>query len=236
MKIDFRKVQYKITDFSKRVAGLFWYLAKIPWYDLDEGGENMALGVLLVAIVTGLFWGGRIERLVNLNIRHLVVIFIALIIQYSVAFSSTLGLPTLAHYSGELITLSYVLLLIGLFANRHIPSFWIIIIGSALNAAVILANGGRMPVSVEALTAAGLEQYIPLLEKGNHLKHILLTEATHLPWLADFISLHKSYYPGGNVISPGDILIYSGLFLVVQRVMRQRRSRRGTARHTRRKK
>ncbi len=196
----------------------------------------MALAVLLISLLTGMLWGGKIERLLNLNLRRLEIIFIALIIQYAVAFSSTIGLSTLMQYSGLLITGSYILLLIGLYANRHIPSFWLIIIGTALNAAVIIANGGRMPVAPEALSAAGLEQYIPLLEKGNHLKHILLTETTILPWLADFIPMHKDYYPGGNVISPGDVLLYAGIFLVVQRVMRRRKSRRGQARHMRRKK
>jgi hypothetical protein len=211
-------------------------LAKFECYDSVEGGENMALAVLLVAILTGMLWGGRIERLVNLNLRRVEIIFIALIIQYAAAFSSTLGLSSLISHSGLMITGSYILLLIGLYSNRHIPSFWLIIIGTAMNAAVIIANGGRMPVAASALISAGLDQYIPLLEKGNHLKHILLSESTILPWLADFIPLHKAYYPGGNVISPGDILIYGGMFLVVQRVMRRRRSKRGQPRHTRRKK
>jgi hypothetical protein len=218
------------------LAGLQFDLAKIESYDLDEGGKNMALAVLLISLLIGMIWGGKIERLLNLNLRRLEIIFIALIIQYAVAFSSTLGLSTLMSYSGLLITGSYILLLIGLYFNRHIPSFWLIIIGTGFNAAVIITNGGRMPVSTNALSAAGLEQYIPLLEKGNHLKHILLTESTVLPWLADFIPMHKSYFPGGNVISPGDILIYLGMFLVVQRVMRRRKSRRGQARHTRSRK
>ena len=191
----------------------------------------MALAVIVFSIIVGMLWGGRIERLINLNLQKVELVLLALILQYAVAFSATLGVPILLAYSEGILMLTYILLLVGLWFNRHIPSFWLVIIGVAMNALVILSNGGRMPVSPDALSAAGLDYYVPLLQRGNLLKHTLLTENTYFPWLADIIPLHKSFFPGGNVLSPGDIVLYLGVFFVIQRAMRKRKSRRKLPRH-----
>ncbi len=185
----------------------------------------MSAIIVVFAVLIGLLRGGKLGRLLALPLQRLEWIFIALFLQYAVSFSAAFNLPFLERYANYILGASYLILLIGIWFNRNLPAIRVIAIGVLLNSVVIIANGGRMPVSAEALTKAGLEYSIPLLEQGNYLKHTLLTSKTAFPFLADVIPLPPPYYPGGKVISFGDIVLNLGIFTLVQRTMCQPRRR-----------
>jgi len=188
----------------------------------------MSAVIVVVAILIALVRGGKIGRLFKLQFERIELIFIALFLQYAVSLSAAFGLPLLTGYGNIVLAVSYLLLLLGIWFNRKLPAARMIAVGIFLNALVILANGGRMPVSAVALRQAGLDYYIPLLEKGNYLKHAMLDSGTRLPFLADIIPLKPSIYPGGKVISIGDIILNLGVFLLVQMTMCRRSPRRRT--------
>jgi uncharacterized protein DUF5317 len=74
---------------------------------------------------------------------------------------------------------------------------WVVIcLGGFLNASVSLANGGHMPCVWRGP-----------IDPGDHA-HILLTSATHLPWLADIYGK-----PGVVMVSLGDMILVFGLVL-----------------------
>ncbi|MGI5839980.1 MAG: DUF5317 domain-containing protein [bacterium] len=186
----------------------------------------MSAVIVVVAILIALLRGGKVGRLFNLHFERIELIFIALFLQYAVSLSAALGLPVITRYGNAVLGASYLLLLLGIWFNRKLPAARMIAVGVLLNALVILANGGRMPVSAAALSQAGLDYYIPLLEKGNYLKHAMLDAGTYFPFLADIIPLKPSVYPGGKVISVGDIILNLGVFLLVQITMCRRTTRR----------
>ena len=70
-------------------------------------------------------------------------------------------------------------------------------VGFTLNAIVIAANGGSMPV----LVPAGAN----LLDPQDWIHHAM-TAVSHLPWLSDWIVIR-----GFAIASPGDFLIWAGL-------------------------
>jgi hypothetical protein len=78
-----------------------------------------------------------------------------------------------------------------------------------MNFSVIAINGG-MPVLLEAVQVAG-GSGIPDLGA----RHVLMTEATRLPFLADVIPLPA------NVISMGDVFLAIGIGVFVEDRMRQ---------------
>lgn len=106
-----------------------------------------------------------------------------------------------------------VLLLVGygLYQNRHLKSLYLVLLGLLLNALVIFANGGHMPVSLPALRQVGLGELENLLRNRSDAVHTLLDETTRLPFLGDVIPLP----PLVKVISPGDVLILLGIVGVV---------------------
>ncbi|GAV21491.1 DUF5317 domain-containing protein [Carboxydothermus pertinax] len=108
------------------------------------------------------------------------------------------------------VVVSYLMLIYGCWCNRHLPGIKLFILGTLLNFLVIIANGGRMPVSLDALEWAGLSSYIPLVVEGV-TKHQPLTESTLLPYLADVIPLRPPFVFSSMVVSPGDIAVTLGI-------------------------
>ena len=91
-----------------------------------------------------------------------------------------------------LIIGSIVILLVFAYVNRTLPGFSLLAAGIAANALAMAANGGRMPVSPDALLRAGLDS-LAQLPQGSLLegsKDILLRpEDAHLWWLGDVIPI-----------------------------------------------
>jgi len=111
--------------------------------------------------------------------------------------------------------LSYSLLLLMFWFNRHYVGMAVIGAGCFLNAAVIMLNGGRMPVGMEAVEKAGYMQGLEALKAGLDAKHTVLDAGTRLAFLADVI--HIPGFPGIwiRVASIGDVVIAIGLAILV---------------------
>ncbi|ABO67101.1 Conserved hypothetical protein [Geobacillus thermodenitrificans NG80-2] len=123
----------------------------------------------------------------------------------------------IAKMSNVIFLLVYITGLVFLWLNRHQPGLPVIFAGVLLNFIVMAANGGRMPVSVEAAQFLGRE-YIEALKAGLYAKHQAITSDTLLPFLGDIIPLSPPY-PRQQVISIGDVVMNVGAFLFIQHLM-----------------
>lgn len=113
----------------------------------------------------------------------------------------------------------YIIGFVFLWLNRKEKGFIILLIGAFLNFLVMVANGGRMPVSLEAAQAVLDPFYVETLRQGIvYGKHVALTESTRLAFLGDIIPLTKPYYKH-QVISIGDVVMGIGIFLYIQQLM-----------------
>ena len=124
-----------------------------------------------------------------------------------------------------LLILSYLLLLWALSRNLHLWSMRILALGTVLNFAAIVANGGLMPVSPEArlqagMTALGQSGFGKVLLEGTGV--LLPIDETNLWFLSDIIPVSLV----GGVFSAGDVLIGVGLLVFVLKVTGGRDSRR----------
>jgi len=122
--------------------------------------------------------------------------------------------------SDELASLSLVcsqlMLLIFTFANLRLPGMPILLLGLVCNLGVILANGGFMPLTVDAAARLVDQTALNNLAVGervsNASKDILLPETgILLPWLADrFVS--PPFLSYRFAFSLGDVLVAAGTF------------------------
>ena len=124
-----------------------------------------------------------------------------------------------------LLVLSYVLLLWALSRNLHLWCMRILALGTVLNFAAIVVNGGLMPVSPEARLQAGMTAIVEsgfgkVLPEGTGV--LLPVEQTNLWFLSDIIPISLV----GGVFSPGDVLIGIGLLIFVLEATGGRDSRR----------
>src|SRR4051794_40863906 len=109
----------------------------------------LLLYAVVIGIVVGLATRGRLSALASVHIRLWPVALIGLLFQ-AVLFSSPLA-ASVGRLGPSLYVLSTVLVLMSLIVNLRQPGFWLIITGAILNFAAIVANGGFMPASPDAV-------------------------------------------------------------------------------------
>ena len=112
---------------------------------------GIALGLLL-----GLLLGGRIERLADIRLRFLPLLFLGVILRFGTEALLAYDVPIVNELRLPLFGLAYGLLLITLWQNRTYPGLALAFVGVASNALVIMVNGGYMPVWLPAYEASGL--------------------------------------------------------------------------------
>lgn len=181
----------------------------------------MLLDIFFFSLAVALIRKGKLRRLADLPLKRTELIILGFLIQFGLVFLGQKGFSLLLKWGAYLHILSYLLLLVAMWYNRHIREMRIIGLGILINFIVILANGGQMPVSVDALLRAHLEDFLHLLSSKTYVIHTILGENTQLKFLADVIPLPPPY-PRPRVLSIGDIIMAVGLFILIQRSMVQR--------------
>jgi MFS family permease len=153
----------------------------------------LASGVL-AGIAAGVAFGGDWRRLATLTLRWWPLLILASALRLYTAFDPH---APFALYMSGFIGIGIVAA-----ANARLPGAALIALGTIGNVVVMLANGG-MPYDTRLVAAVGAPP-------PNDSLHVLLTPATHLPFLADVIpfGLVRSVY------SVGDFLIAFGGFLI----------------------
>ena len=153
---------------------------------------------MVIGLALALALGGDLRRLLVYPLRLEWAAPVALAIQV-VIFSGWVALT--ASETATLHLLSYGLLVAFALANARNVTLLPVVAGLALNTLAIAANGGAMPVSQRAVSAAG----ITISGNTNVSLH-----ATHLRGLGDIFALPVKV-PLANVFSVGDLLIGFGM-------------------------
>lgn len=167
--------------------------------------------------LVGLARGGRVERLASLPITWPWLALAAWLLQVVLFISP--AAPSLDPWAVPLYAASMLVVGVVIVANRALPGLALLGLGLLLNAAVVVANGGFMPVADAALEAVGSGATAEALRGGERLqKSVLMRPETRLQPLGDVIPLP----PLGKVYSVGDLVAAAGVFLLVAGGMGQR--------------
>lgn len=186
----------------------------------------MLIGGILFGLIAGLVLGGRLDRLADLRLRLLPLLFIAVIVRFGTEAALATGVGIVDLLRLPLFVVAYGLLLYGLWANRGYPGLGLAFVGIGMNAVVIALNGGWMPVWAPSLEAAGFDParvaaesvfhrvVYPPIDIGFLLSAVPLTDIIPIPWPE----------PLRNVASIGDLFLTAGLaFFLFATVMRSPR-------------
>jgi MFS family permease len=169
----------------------------------------MLIGGIALGLILGLLLGGRLERLAEIRLRHLRLLFLAVVLRFATEILITSGTALGAGLRVPGLDVAYVLLIYTLWHNRGYPGLALALVGTASNAVVITWNLGYMPVWLPALQASGLPARLdsPL--------HVLLNPGTaadffgRLGPLSDVVPI--PLWPVQNVASLGDLFLSAGL-------------------------
>jgi hypothetical protein len=162
----------------------------------------------LAGLLAGLATGGSLRHLLALRLRWPLVVLAALAVRLLGVFGPLATSPlTPLLFAASLVAL----LTWSLWHRDVLRGSWLIAVGLAINLAVVLANGGRMPVS----RAGAGDASSALVRHGVWGQYALAGPATRLHWIGDWIVLPP---PVGRVVrevySPGDLVVCLGLGLV----------------------
>lgn len=168
-----------------------------------------------VGVALGYLLGGRLDRLSGVRFHWAWLAIAGLVVQV-VLFSGAVD-GFLGGGVGEIIYMaSTAAVLVAVVRNLRIPGMALVAVGAASNLAAIVANGGVMPTTMAALTAAGLTP-------TDDFSNSEIIEDPALAPLTDIFAL-PAWLPLANVFSIGDVLIAIGIVLVIALGMRHRAS------------
>lgn len=173
------------------------------------------LYAVLAGLVAGLVLGGRLRTLGALRLHWTWLIVVGMAIQ-GLLYSAPVGerVAELGPAVGPGLYIgSMVLVLAAVVRNALVPGLALVAVGAAANLAAIVANGGFMPVSAEALGG-----HVP---SGGYSNSVMVRDPA-LPFLTDIFAL-PDWLPAGNVFSIGDVLIGVGIATAI--VVQMRRGR-----------
>ena len=166
---------------------------------------------LLIGLVIAWALGARLSMLSELRFRGDVLVFASLTVQLAVFTPLRAEVPD--AWVVPLHLLSYALIVGFFLLNLRVPGFWLVGFGVISNLIVIVANRGRMPVSLETWRATGGDVGL-LIRKGFDDNNVLAGPGTHFSWLGDVFALPSSV-PFAAAVSVGDIAIVLGMVAFV---------------------
>ena len=172
-----------------------------------------------IGIAAGLALGGHLDRLADVRFVWAPVAIVGLLVQL-VLFSTPLA-DMVGDAGPVLYVASTGIVLVAVLRNLRIPGMALVALGAASNLLAIVANGGVMPASPEAVAALGQEA------AEGFSNSVVMTDPALRP-LTDLFAL-PAWLPGANVFSVGDVLIGIGVAVVIALGMRGSRERAGSS-------
>jgi Family of unknown function (DUF5317) len=165
-----------------------------------------------IGLLLGFALGGRLAHRGELRFHWAPLAILGLAVQV-VLFSGPVATAIDQRVGVVIYVLSTAAAFVAVVRNLRIPGIPLIALGALSNAAAILANGGVMPASPEAVAALG-----PGAAEGFSNSVVMADPA--LRPLTDIFAL-PTWLPAANVFSIGDVLI--GVGVVVLLVLGMRR-------------
>jgi hypothetical protein len=144
---------------------------------------------------------------------------VAFVLQMGVIYLTPVTGGSLLRFAT--IGLTYTLLAVVVWRNRQQQGMWLLGLGLAANCVVMLANGGYMPITMQALAGAGKAQLVSSAAPGTLVlssKDILLPLAETRLWFLSDIFVIPPPFPIPTIFSVGDALLAVGLVRFVSGV------------------
>jgi hypothetical protein len=171
-----------------------------------------ALYAIPLGLALGYLLGGRLDRLAALQFRWGWLAIAGLLVQVFLFSGASAGIVG-GGVGDALYVGSTAAVLVAVLRDVRLPGLALVALGAASNLAAIVANGGVMPTTVDALATAGLA------DQAGFSNSAVLPNPALAP-LTDIFAV-PAWVPLANVFSVGDVLIGAGVVLVLALGMRR---------------
>lgn len=174
----------------------------------------MFIESVLIGIVIGVVQNGRITNLGIARMRGWYLIIMAFLLGISPMFS--INSPFFEDFGIYIYLLSLILIFVVILWNLDKKGFWILALGAGLNLFVVLMNHFKMPIYMEGLRIAGLENLAASIDSGEILNYVAMEDLNSWSrFLGKLIVIPKPY-PLAKVISIGDLIMSLGIVLYIR--------------------
>jgi len=166
---------------------------------------------VLLGIALALARGGSFRHLATLRLQGMGAIVASFLIQL-VIYTPAVRHTALAQQDGGAIYIvELALMIIGVACNWQLgPTTKVVLAGLALNTAVVVANGGHMPVNAAALRSVQGDALVQTIAAHRDYANRMLADRSSLLLpLSDILPVPLPF-GRGSVGSFGDILIAGG--------------------------
>ncbi len=160
---------------------------------------------IILAVLVGLLLSGRPSNLGRVQLRWSAAIAAGMAIQVALFVEPVTA--RIGDLGPPIYIASSLLVLAAVIRNWRLPGLAILAVGAASNLAAILANGGYMPASPEALAA---------LTRGDSevYSNSAMMGSPMLAPLTDIFAM-PAWVPFANIFSIGDVLIGIGVAITI---------------------
>ena len=185
---------------------------------------------VIVGAAAGLAVGGNLGNILNFKLKKLWILLTAFFIQIVSQILCYNGFKFFANNSIITHGLVFLMLFSVFWFNRHYLGILTVGVGSMLNALVMMANGGKMPVGMDTIIAAGVPaEAVQVVSNGLDSKHVLVGETTRLVFLSDIIHPPSFLSILMQVVSIGDLIVVMGIVVLVFEAVTDKRIAKGFA-------
>lgn len=184
----------------------------------------MFLEATVLSLILAKIRGGRFKNLEKVYIKGWYLFIISALIQGLLSIGKKMDIPMankiLGDYLLYVMVFTYILMMVPLILNIEKKYMKLLFIGLALNLMVIVANQGRMPVSLNGIEGVkkGINNEVSLPNRDFDIKHEAVDKNTNFVYLADIILIPKPY-PLAKILSIGDVFLILGAFQFFQEEM-----------------
>jgi hypothetical protein len=175
---------------------------------------------LAVALLVAFLRGGSLRNLADFHLEWGWLAGLALATQIVAVYWAT-G-DSYLYLQGGALVVSSLLLLPMVWRNRRSPGLALIGLGLVLNLAVMVANGGFMPITPDAVARIEGQHLIVHLdgvERTSGSKGIVLPKEETALWALSDIFIIPPPFPVASAVSLGDLLVTVGAFIFLQKAM-----------------
>ncbi|MGE5628337.1 MAG: DUF5317 family protein [Solirubrobacterales bacterium] len=167
----------------------------------------MFIQIIVLALVIGIIFKGSLRNLSNFKLQGIYFVIAAFLLEAVVIMTVRKGIIQIGIVTLLSDIVMYSLLIVFVYKNRREPLIYIVGIGFLLNAVAIFANGGTMPVALNAVHAAGLTENV-----GTMGLYKLVGTDTKFWFLGDIIPYT---FLNKNILSVGDLILSLGIMLII---------------------
>ena len=172
---------------------------------------------IVIAIIIGYLFKGRLQNLTNFKYRGVGFVIIGFLLEVVMKILLARGILDMGAVTYIINIIMYTLIMIFIFLNRKDRFILTVGIGFLLNIIVIFANDCTMPIGVRAVEILNFTGEVSKLGL-----YAMVNNNTSFVFLADIIPYKIG--PLSGIASIGDLFICIGIMGIIIREMRKKSS------------